>query len=150
MNYQIYKGPNFYSKFTHFIGETIEFLKMDARENNTLLTPKFYINKALVSRIKDLSTFKFEAYTLKTDNYPLIVGEIKSIIKNYLSNEDNPRILKLVDIINNHFSREISIRKSLKNPVNSLSKICNRMYSTSTNKDKANAQRIKKDRDISR
>lgn len=149
INYKLYRGQNFYTNFTNFIWKTLLDFKLDPRANNFFLIPKFYINKSLVSRVKDISAFKLEPYTLKTVNYPLIVGEIKNLIKNNLPIELT-NIRKLVTNINNQFSSVIPRSKEIQNPINSLSKISTRMYSTSTKKEGPKFQKIKKDQDRSK
>lgn len=130
LNHELYKGPNFYTKFTKFIWKTILELEKDNNPNYLFLIPKFYINKSLESRIEDLSKFKIESYTIKTDNYHPIVGEIKKLLKiNFSIHQTSIR--KLINKINNHFNpKPWFTSKIIQKPIISINKLSKRMYST--------------------
>jgi hypothetical protein len=85
IKHRLYKGKNFYSKFSTFILNTLLEFKLDTQKENLILTPRFYINKSLETRIKSIPHLRLEPYTIKTTTCPPIVGEIKNMLKQNLS-----------------------------------------------------------------
>jgi len=128
--YNVHRGKNFYSKFTHFISKTILELELDPNTEKCMLVPKFYINKSLVSRVKISSGVKLIGYTNKMPNFPNVVSELKLKFTNILT-WDSTSVRRLVNAFNKSGNSQIisKITKCVSSS-NLLNKPTSRMYST--------------------
>jgi hypothetical protein len=147
INHRIYKGKNFYSKFSSFILNTLLESKLDTQKENLILIPRFYINKSLETRIKAIPHLRLEPYTIKTASCPPIMGEIKNMLRHNLP-EDSKALAKWVTNFNYKFGGLLYKSKSILESNNLFSKISKRMYSTHTIKEQAN--KIKKVQEVNK
>jgi DNA polymerase type B, organellar and viral len=134
--YNVHRGPNFYSKFTHFISKTILELELDPNTENLMLVPKFYINKSMISRVEIRSGVKLIGYTNKMGNFPYVVSELKMKVKTLLT-WDSTSIRGLVNAFNKTGNRQIisEITKCVAS-ISQPNKTPSRMFSTLTSTHK--------------
>jgi hypothetical protein len=130
--YNVHRGKNFYSKFTHFISKTILELELDPNTANYMLAPKFYLNKSLVSRVKISSGVELIGYTNKMSNFPEVVSKVKMKFAKVLT-WDSSSVRRLVNAFNKGGSRQVisGVKNVLYNITNNpMNKPSSRMYST--------------------